>query len=378
MNKEAAGMSEMAGTSGAHSTAPSLEGPTGQACSEAAGAASVPVVRIDVLEGSTQDVAREELRAGRQAPFAVCTREQRSGRGRLGRRWVMGRGDGVALTLAVRTSLPPTQRSFIPLAAGLAALDAIAAVLPGVVQVSDPSAGQLPQALGLKWPNDLVTREGRKVGGILVEAHGAEHLLIGVGINLRAPAHEGAPQAAWLLGSNGLVGAAESIGAAGSKGATGSTGSAGSMSSDGVVGAETAPRDPAHRADRADAVEIAAALEDHLATALYSHVAALDGAGSPVAAGQIARYGMTCVTLGCRVQVLPLGGVNDGAGARQDDPPIIGTATAIDDSGRLILAREGEDDTIIDVGDVLHLRSAVSAAGSDAPTGEPTQEVPTH
>ena len=53
--------------------------------------------------------------------------------------------------------------------------------------------------VGLKWPNDLVGAEGkglRKLGGLLVEGGGetagAARAVIGIGLNMRMPARDGA------------------------------------------------------------------------------------------------------------------------------------------------------------------------------------------
>ena len=145
--------------------------------SEGADAASPRIHRLGAVR-STQDEASALLRAGDAPPFAVTATRQTFGRGRLGRAFASPDGASLALTFAHRTSLGPARRGWFPLAAGLAAVAALERVVPA-------AAGA--QRIGLKWPNDLHTADGRKLGGILVEARGGEDLLLGIGLNLRGP-----------------------------------------------------------------------------------------------------------------------------------------------------------------------------------------------
>lgn len=96
--------------------------------------------------------------------------DQTAGHGRLDRRWVTRAGE--ALTFSVRLDVPPTvpdvNWGWIPLLAGLAVLEAV------------HRAGA--RTVGLKWPNDLVTDEG-KLAGILVVAD-ERSAVVGVGLNL--------------------------------------------------------------------------------------------------------------------------------------------------------------------------------------------------
>ncbi len=120
------------------------------------------------MVGSTQDVAREAVAKGTDLPALVVAQRQSSGRGRRGRRWVHAPG-GLAFTVAVQ--FPPDAPGAWPtMAAALGAARAI-----------ETHTGV---ALGIKWPNDLV-HGGRKVGGVLAEAHGPWSL-VGVGLNVNA------------------------------------------------------------------------------------------------------------------------------------------------------------------------------------------------
>ncbi len=102
---------------------------------------------------STQDVARD-LPIG----SVVVADHQTAGRGRSSHRWEAPQG----AALLVSFVLPPNP--LLSLAAGVAAAEACG------------------RGVRLKWPNDLLL-DGRKVGGILVEATPAR-AICGIGINL--------------------------------------------------------------------------------------------------------------------------------------------------------------------------------------------------
>jgi BirA family biotin operon repressor/biotin-[acetyl-CoA-carboxylase] ligase len=113
--------------------------------------------------GSTQDEARSRFGGD---PVLVVAARQSAGRGREGRVWDTA-SRAVAASVAVTPVWPERAWPRIALIAGLAARHA------------------LGEGVGLKWPNDLVTVEG-KVGGILVE--GADRTVVaGLGINLWWP-----------------------------------------------------------------------------------------------------------------------------------------------------------------------------------------------
>ena len=97
---------------------------------------------------------------------------QTAGRGRRGRAWADPAGN-FAATYLCRPDGPPeqaAQRSFV---ASLALYDALLRLVGS------------PQALALKWPNDVLLNGG-KVAGILLESTGAgvTHLAVGIGVNL--------------------------------------------------------------------------------------------------------------------------------------------------------------------------------------------------
>jgi BirA family biotin operon repressor/biotin-[acetyl-CoA-carboxylase] ligase len=123
-------------------------------------------------------------------PQMLVAIHQTAGRGRLGRRWHSTPGSSLTFSLAL--PLRRTDWSGLSLAVGLALVEAL-----------DPAG----RHLGLKWPNDLILRDGaddahagtgsrmgRKLGGILIEsvAVGDQRAaVIGIGVNvLPQPAPE--------------------------------------------------------------------------------------------------------------------------------------------------------------------------------------------
>jgi len=107
---------------------------------------------------STQDL----LRAWKDAPIGavVLAESQTQGRGRRGRNWESPQGN-----LYFSVLLENTRDPLLPLRAGLALAEATQVGL-------------------LKWPNDLLAPDGRKLGGVLIEAEN-ERAFLGVGLNVR-------------------------------------------------------------------------------------------------------------------------------------------------------------------------------------------------
>lgn len=100
--------------------------------------------------------------------------EQLAGRGRGDHRWISVAGEGLYVSVLLRPQIPVSHLPLLPLAAGLAAAEAIRAVSGLIVD--------------LRWPNDLLVGP-RKTGGILVESktesEGLPHVVVvGIGINV--------------------------------------------------------------------------------------------------------------------------------------------------------------------------------------------------
>jgi BirA family biotin operon repressor/biotin-[acetyl-CoA-carboxylase] ligase len=121
---------------------------------------------------STNDIARDMARQGVPDGALIVAARQTAGRGRRGASWVSGSGESALMTFVTYPKMPVSQIWRLPIAAGIAVFDALAAF--GV-------------DARLKWPNDLLC-ESRKLGGILVETASVEDTyaaLIGIGINVR-------------------------------------------------------------------------------------------------------------------------------------------------------------------------------------------------
>lgn len=166
-------------------------------------------IRSSLLVTSTNSVLMAAAAAGAVAPLALLAHCQSAGRGRHQRAWHGRWGEAIQFSLLADSGRPLAQLSGLPLVAGVAVAQAL-------VQLTGlpPGAG----GIGLKWPNDLVHRQG-KLAGLLVEAAagpgrradstGGARAVIGLGLNWRASAAlqaaAGQPVAA-LTGLPGLAG----------------------------------------------------------------------------------------------------------------------------------------------------------------------------
>jgi BirA family biotin operon repressor/biotin-[acetyl-CoA-carboxylase] ligase len=125
------------------------------------------------LTDSTNSDALDAARSGAPHGSVYLADEQLVGRGRGDHKWDSTAGDGLYASVLLRTPIPAVRLPLLPLAAGLAAADAIRAV-----------AGL---TIDLRWPNDLLIGP-RKVGGILVESKisggSADYVVVGIGINV--------------------------------------------------------------------------------------------------------------------------------------------------------------------------------------------------
>jgi BirA family transcriptional regulator, biotin operon repressor / biotin---[acetyl-CoA-carboxylase] ligase len=131
--------------------------------------------RIELDEcDSTNDEAARLARAGAGHGAVVIARAQRAGRGRDGRSWASPRDAGLYLSAVIRTPLPLSDVPPMTLAIGVGLCDAARAL-------GAPAA--------LKWPNDALVH-GKKLAGVLVEAHSQGHrvdaVIVGIGVNLSA------------------------------------------------------------------------------------------------------------------------------------------------------------------------------------------------
>lgn len=131
--------------------------------------------RLDVV--ASVDSTNTALLGEAASDYRVLFAERQSrGRGRRGRRWESPWSGGLYLSLRWVYAELPSGPGGLSLAVGAAVAEAIEAL------------GYRP--IGVKWPNDLI-RDGRKLGGVLIELTGDPagscRLVIGVGINWYLP-----------------------------------------------------------------------------------------------------------------------------------------------------------------------------------------------
>ncbi len=119
---------------------------------------------------STTAIAKRLAKDGADSGTLVVAREQSEGRGRLGRKWFSSPDESLTFTLLLRPNLPPAKAPLICLATAVGLAKAL--------------------KMNIKWPNDLLDSEGRKVSGILagmelgVDPNRIEWVVVGVGINV--------------------------------------------------------------------------------------------------------------------------------------------------------------------------------------------------
>jgi biotin-[acetyl-CoA-carboxylase] ligase BirA-like protein len=115
--------------------------------------------------------------AARDAPegTVLVAEHQMSGRGRLDRTWTSPPRAGLTVSFLLRPDVPAARRGWLPLLTGVALAESVAEV-----------SGVLPS---LKWPNDLLAGDGRKLAGILAESSGPA-VVVGTGLNVSTTAAE--------------------------------------------------------------------------------------------------------------------------------------------------------------------------------------------
>lgn len=152
---------------------------------------------------STNRIAREivkeyETEEQPLPPLLILALEQSGGRGRQGRAWTSPAGKGVYAT-RVLTVPDAGVLQTLPLLVGIGLCRALAPLVPSLCR--------------LKWPNDLLV-EGKKIGGILIEAmvhtEGESRALIGFGVNVGQKPEE-MPEAATSVHRLGGTGSLEDV-----------------------------------------------------------------------------------------------------------------------------------------------------------------------
>ena len=134
---------------------------------------------IEVLQQATSSNVLLLQRATQGAPSGsvLAVELQTAGRGRIGRTWHSGLGNALTFSLLWRFDCGLNALSGLSLAVGVAILRA--------------SRRFGMNSLRLKWPNDILTSQG-KLGGVLIEAQGdmlgPSMVVVGVGLNCSLPA----------------------------------------------------------------------------------------------------------------------------------------------------------------------------------------------
>jgi BirA family transcriptional regulator, biotin operon repressor / biotin---[acetyl-CoA-carboxylase] ligase len=118
--------------------------------------------------GSTNNDAVTAARSGAPHGAVWFADEQTAGRGRGDHAWHSAVAQGLYVSVLLRLPIAAADMPLLPLAAGLAAADAVRAASGLTVD--------------LRWPNDLLIGE-RKAGGILVESQ-TGFAVVGIGINV--------------------------------------------------------------------------------------------------------------------------------------------------------------------------------------------------
>jgi BirA family biotin operon repressor/biotin-[acetyl-CoA-carboxylase] ligase len=141
-------------------------------------AMTVADVAVEILPQATSSNALLLQRAAHGAAHGtvLAVELQTAGRGRLGRRWYAGLGNALTFSLLWRFDCGLNALSGLSLAVGVGVVRALRKLgMPDVC---------------LKWPNDIVTEQG-KLGGILIEAQGdmlgPSAVVIGIGLNCALP-----------------------------------------------------------------------------------------------------------------------------------------------------------------------------------------------
>ncbi len=157
-----------------------------------------PWLRLEIVEAapSTNAAVAQRARGGEPEGLVLVAEHQTAGRGRLQRRWESPARAALTFSVLLRPALAQGRWPWIPLLAGVAVVEGLAAY------------GAPP--CDLKWPNDVMCG-GRKLAGILAErvesdltADGAAALVVGIGLNVSTTRAELPLESATSLGLEGV------------------------------------------------------------------------------------------------------------------------------------------------------------------------------
>jgi BirA family biotin operon repressor/biotin-[acetyl-CoA-carboxylase] ligase len=125
--------------------------------------------------GSTNAELAARAAEGAAEGVVLVAEHQVAGRGRLDRVWTSPPRAGLTVSFLLRPGVPAARRGWVTLLVGVALAESVGEVT-GV-------------RASLKWPNDLLAGDGRKLAGILAESSGTA-VVVGVGLNVSTTAAE--------------------------------------------------------------------------------------------------------------------------------------------------------------------------------------------
>jgi BirA family transcriptional regulator, biotin operon repressor / biotin---[acetyl-CoA-carboxylase] ligase len=132
-------------------------------------------VQYKTKVGSTMDEMRIQARNGASEWTVLLAEQQTQGRGRRGKVWQSANASGLYFTVLLRPSVPLANLGLLPLLVG------------AVVAKSIEETTSLKTML--KWSNDVLSLDKKKLSGILLETEvedgAARFALVGIGINVR-------------------------------------------------------------------------------------------------------------------------------------------------------------------------------------------------
>jgi BirA family transcriptional regulator, biotin operon repressor / biotin---[acetyl-CoA-carboxylase] ligase len=137
---------------------------------------------LEVVEstGSTNAELLARAADGAEEGTVLVAEHQEAGRGRLDRTWTSPPRAGLTVSFLVRPDVPAARRGWLPLLTGVALAESVGEVT-GV-------------RASVKWPNDLLALDGRKLAGILAEAAMAPPtrpaVVVGTGLNVNTNSAE--------------------------------------------------------------------------------------------------------------------------------------------------------------------------------------------
>jgi BirA family biotin operon repressor/biotin-[acetyl-CoA-carboxylase] ligase len=129
---------------------------------------------VDEIGSTNAELAAAATRDAPEGTVLVAE-HQAAGRGRLDRVWTSPPRAGLTVSFLLRPDVPAARKGWLPLLTGVALAESVAQV-----------TGVLPS---LKWPNDLLAGDGRKLAGILGETRGTA-VIVGTGLNVSTTAAE--------------------------------------------------------------------------------------------------------------------------------------------------------------------------------------------